>query len=85
MRELLQLATDDLSNALLAAVQSEDKNKKYADAASLGYWARKYKGRVVSGLRLVGETDRKGVARWWVESVSEPQTLGFDRTCDHFM
>jgi hypothetical protein len=75
MRELLRLATEDLRNALLAAVQSEDKNKKYLEAASLGYWARKYKGRVVSGLRLVSETDRKGVARWWVESVSELKTV----------
>ena len=82
MRELLDLATDDLRNALLAAVQSEDKNKKYLEAASLGYWARKYKGRVVSDLRLVSEADRKGTARWWVESVGDPKPAAPDQSAN---
>jgi hypothetical protein len=85
MREVLAIATEDLRNALLAAVQSEDKNKKYLEAASLGYWARKFKGRVVSDLRLVSETDRKGIARWWVESVSDPNAVISGKPADTFI
>lgn len=38
------------------------------DARELGYWARRFKGRIVDGLRLMQEVDSHGhAAKWWVD------------------
>jgi len=72
--DILKLAEDtsgeqdwrwpDLHNAITDVATLRGK----ISAKSLGNWLRRYKGRIVNGLKFAGEGDKHGHSlRWWVE------------------
>ncbi|WP_315747580.1 MULTISPECIES: hypothetical protein [unclassified Bradyrhizobium] len=61
-------ANAELMMALQAAVVSAAK-KNRLDAAVLGRWLQRWKGKIVDGRRFNAEANRKGGSKWWIEEV----------------
>jgi hypothetical protein len=52
---------------LAQAVKAVASGRRGLDAAALGQWAKRVKGRFAEGLRLVNKPNPKGSSEWWVE------------------
>jgi putative DNA primase/helicase len=60
----------EFHSALMAmAFKSTNKRGQQPDAAMLGNYLRKFKGKVIDGKRFMNMAKEKGGSEWWVEQV----------------
>jgi hypothetical protein len=60
----------EFHDALMAmALKSTGKRGQQPDAAMLGNYLRRFKGRVIDGKRFLNLSKEKGGSEWWVEHV----------------
>jgi phage gp37-like protein len=65
----------EFHDALMAmAFKTTGKRGQLPDAAMLGNYLRRFKGRVIDGRRFMSVSKEKGGSEWWVEQVTAPVT-----------
>jgi hypothetical protein len=68
--EPLEPTYPDLHAALEAlAFKATSKRGQKPDAAMLGIWLRRFKGRIIDHMRFANLMNEKRGAMWWVEDV----------------
>jgi hypothetical protein len=53
------------------AFKATGKRGQKPDPRMLGYWLRRFKGRIIDGKRFAMLGNNKGGSEWWVEDVAK--------------